>query len=133
MRSQKKGRHAGGAHISCGLECLFSASQVFYSIRPVLVPVLQVDNVGTVPAALSTYLAAQAFKPDIIISAGTAGGFKAMVGPRVDLGGMACRAWGYGQMDSIGSRPHVGEGRMFYCPSGWGLNAAQCPPQTTDT
>lgn len=35
-----------------------------------------VDNVGTVPAALSTYLAASAFKPDLIISAGTAGGFK---------------------------------------------------------
>ncbi len=38
-----------------------------------------VDNVGTVPAALSTYLALQAFKPDLIISAGTAGGFKAKV------------------------------------------------------
>eukprot|EP00197_Chlamydomonas_leiostraca_P003932 CAMPEP_0202869702 /NCGR_PEP_ID=MMETSP1391-20130828/12599_1 /ASSEMBLY_ACC=CAM_ASM_000867 /TAXON_ID=1034604 /ORGANISM="Chlamydomonas leiostraca, Strain SAG 11-49" /LENGTH=246 /DNA_ID=CAMNT_0049550049 /DNA_START=25 /DNA_END=765 /DNA_ORIENTATION=+ len=35
-----------------------------------------VDNVGTVPAALSTYLAVQAFKPDLVISAGTAGGFK---------------------------------------------------------
>ncbi|KAF5840826.1 nucleoside phosphorylase domain-containing protein [Dunaliella salina] len=35
-----------------------------------------VDNVGTVPAALSTYIAAQAFKPHVIISAGTAGGFK---------------------------------------------------------
>lgn len=29
------------------------------------------DNVGTVPAALTTYLAIQAFKPDIVISAGT--------------------------------------------------------------
>lgn len=36
-----------------------------------------VDNVGTVPAALSTYLACAAFKPDVVISAGTAGGFKA--------------------------------------------------------
>mmetsp|Transcript_2039 Transcript_2039/g.3190 ORF Transcript_2039/g.3190 Transcript_2039/m.3190 type:complete len:248 (-) Transcript_2039:609-1352(-) len=35
-----------------------------------------VDNVGTVPAALATYLATQAFKPDLIISTGTAGGFK---------------------------------------------------------
>ena len=39
-----------------------------------------VDNVGTVPAALSSYLAIQAFKPDVVISAGTAGGFKAQVG-----------------------------------------------------
>eukprot|EP00983_Pelagomonas_calceolata_P129280 1161593-Pelagomonas_calceolata.AAC.4 len=38
-----------------------------------------VDNVGTVPAALSTYIAAQAFKPQVIISAGTAGGFKSRV------------------------------------------------------
>ncbi|KXZ47923.1 hypothetical protein GPECTOR_32g536 [Gonium pectorale] len=36
-----------------------------------------VDNVGTVPASLSTYLAVMAFKPDVVISAGTAGGFKA--------------------------------------------------------
>ncbi|PNH12454.1 5'-methylthioadenosine/S-adenosylhomocysteine nucleosidase 1 [Tetrabaena socialis] len=36
-----------------------------------------VDNVGTVPAALSTYLAVMAFKPDVVISAGTSGGFKA--------------------------------------------------------
>lgn len=33
------------------------------------------DNVGTVPAALTTYLAIQAFNPDIVISTGTAGGF----------------------------------------------------------
>eukprot|EP00198_Chlamydomonas_reinhardtii_P014218 XP_001703555.1 5'-methylthioadenosine nucleosidase [Chlamydomonas reinhardtii] len=36
-----------------------------------------VDNVGTVPASLSTYLAVLAFKPDVVISAGTCGGFKA--------------------------------------------------------
>ncbi|GAB4823716.1 hypothetical protein N2152v2_010762 [Parachlorella kessleri] len=35
-----------------------------------------VDNVGTVPAALTTYLAIQAFKPDMVISTGTAGGFR---------------------------------------------------------
>lgn len=34
---------------------------------------------GTVPASLSTYLAVLAFKPDIVISAGTAGGFKSQV------------------------------------------------------
>jgi hypothetical protein len=38
-----------------------------------------VDLVGTVPASLATYLACQAFNPDLIISAGTAGGFKARV------------------------------------------------------
>jgi 5'-methylthioadenosine nucleosidase len=36
-----------------------------------------VDNVGTVPAALATYLAVQAFSPDLVISTGTAGGFAA--------------------------------------------------------
>ena len=35
------------------------------------------DQVGTVPAALTTYLAIQAFQPDIVISTGTAGGFRA--------------------------------------------------------
>lgn len=34
----------------------------------------KVDNVGTVPAALMTYLAAEAFSPDLIINGGTAGG-----------------------------------------------------------
>lgn len=39
--------------------------------------VTDVDNVGTVPAALTTYLALQEFAPvDLVISAGTAGGFK---------------------------------------------------------
>lgn len=35
-----------------------------------------VDNVGTVPAALSTFLAVSQLNPDLIINAGTAGGFK---------------------------------------------------------
>lgn len=35
-----------------------------------------VDNVGTVAAGLTTYLACQRFQPDLIISVGTAGGFK---------------------------------------------------------
>jgi 5'-methylthioadenosine nucleosidase len=38
-----------------------------------------VDNVGTVPAAIAAYLAIQAFKPDLVISAGTAGGMKSKV------------------------------------------------------
>ncbi|CAN0899374.1 5'-methylthioadenosine/S-adenosylhomocysteine nucleosidase [Linum grandiflorum] len=38
---------------------------------------LGVDCVGTVSAALVTYAAIQALKPDLIINAGTAGGFKA--------------------------------------------------------
>ncbi|KAI4297713.1 hypothetical protein L6164_037589 [Bauhinia variegata] len=40
-------------------------------------PTLGVDNVGTVSSALVTYAAIQALKPDLIINAGTAGGFKA--------------------------------------------------------
>lgn len=34
-----------------------------------------VDSVGTVPAAVTAYLALQTFRPDLIVSAGTAGGF----------------------------------------------------------
>ncbi|XP_073279075.1 5'-methylthioadenosine nucleosidase-like isoform X2 [Primulina huaijiensis] len=37
---------------------------------------LGVDGVGTVSASLLTYASVQAFQPDIIINAGTAGGFK---------------------------------------------------------
>ncbi|KAI3804003.1 hypothetical protein L1987_32170 [Smallanthus sonchifolius] len=39
--------------------------------------VLGVDSVGTVSASLVTYAAIQALQPDLIINAGTAGGFKA--------------------------------------------------------
>lgn len=35
-----------------------------------------VDSVGTVSASLVTYAAIQALQPDLIINAGTAGGFK---------------------------------------------------------
>ncbi|XP_058091043.1 5'-methylthioadenosine/S-adenosylhomocysteine nucleosidase-like [Magnolia sinica] len=38
---------------------------------------LGVDNVGTVSASLVTYASVLALKPDLIINAGTAGGFKA--------------------------------------------------------
>lgn len=37
-----------------------------------------VDNVGTVPAALTAYLAIQEFQPDLLLSVGTAGGFKSI-------------------------------------------------------
>ncbi|XP_027353861.1 5'-methylthioadenosine/S-adenosylhomocysteine nucleosidase 1 [Abrus precatorius] len=40
-------------------------------------PALGVDSVGTISSALVTYAAIQALKPDLIINAGTAGGFKA--------------------------------------------------------
>ncbi|KAL5224424.1 hypothetical protein ABZP36_011063 [Zizania latifolia] len=40
-------------------------------------PVLGVDCVGTVSAALVTYASIRSLKPDLIINAGTAGGFKA--------------------------------------------------------
>ncbi|GAQ84148.1 hypothetical protein KFL_001780030 [Klebsormidium nitens] len=36
-----------------------------------------VDNVGTVPAAVATYAAIDKLKPDLLINAGTSGGFKA--------------------------------------------------------
>jgi 5'-methylthioadenosine nucleosidase len=36
-----------------------------------------VDLVGTVGASLATYLALEAYKPDLVLSAGTAGGFRA--------------------------------------------------------
>ena len=36
----------------------------------------KVDNVGTTPAALSTFLAINQLKPDLVVNAGTAGGFK---------------------------------------------------------
>ena len=39
----------------------------------------EVDNVGTVPAALATYLTLQAIQPDLLINAGTAGGFISQV------------------------------------------------------
>lgn len=35
-----------------------------------------VDSVGTVAASLVTYASIEALKPDIIINAGTCGGFK---------------------------------------------------------
>ncbi|KAG5526756.1 hypothetical protein RHGRI_032872 [Rhododendron griersonianum] len=39
--------------------------------------VLGVDSVGTIPASLVTYVSLQALQPDLVINAGTAGGFKA--------------------------------------------------------
>ena len=39
-----------------------------------------VDSVGTVPAALTAYQICEHLKPDLLINAGTAGGFKAMGG-----------------------------------------------------
>jgi nucleoside phosphorylase len=38
-----------------------------------------VDSVGTVSASLVTYASIQAFKPDLVIDGGTAGGFKVCV------------------------------------------------------
>lgn len=35
-----------------------------------------VDSIGTVSASLVTYASIEALKPDLIINAGTAGGFK---------------------------------------------------------
>ncbi|XP_021776057.1 5'-methylthioadenosine/S-adenosylhomocysteine nucleosidase 1-like isoform X2 [Chenopodium quinoa] len=46
-------------------------------VQPGKDPALGVDSVGTVSASLVTYATIQALKPDLIINAGTAGGFKA--------------------------------------------------------
>lgn len=37
------------------------------------------DNIGTVPAALAAFLSIQTFQPDLVINAGTAGGFVSQV------------------------------------------------------
>ena len=52
-----------------------------------------VDNIGSQPAVLSTFLAIQNFNPDLIINAGTAGGFKERgmeIGDVVVAQGNAC-------------------------------------------
>ncbi|KAL2937243.1 5'-methylthioadenosine/S-adenosylhomocysteine nucleosidase 1 [Bienertia sinuspersici] len=46
-------------------------------VQPGKDPVLGVDSVGTVSASLVIYATIQALKPDLVINAGTAGGFKA--------------------------------------------------------
>mmetsp|Transcript_39156 Transcript_39156/g.75043 ORF Transcript_39156/g.75043 Transcript_39156/m.75043 type:complete len:248 (-) Transcript_39156:186-929(-) len=48
-------------------------------------PSFEVDCVGTVCAALTAYAAIQAVKPDLVVNAGTAGGFKAMGGAVGDV------------------------------------------------
>lgn len=45
-------------------------------VQPGKDPALGVDSVGTVSASLVIYASIQALKPDLIINAGTAGGFK---------------------------------------------------------
>ena len=42
-----------------------------------------VDSVGTVPAALTAYQICEHLKPDLLINAGTAGGFNATLGAPV--------------------------------------------------
>jgi 5'-methylthioadenosine nucleosidase len=44
-----------------------------------------VDSVGTVPAALTAYQACETLKPDLLVNAGTAGGFKAKGGAVGDV------------------------------------------------
>nr|ACR35511.1 unknown [Zea mays] len=46
-------------------------------VLPGMDAVLGVDSVGTVPVAVVTSFSIQTLKPDLIINAGTAGGFKA--------------------------------------------------------
>jgi len=48
-------------------------------------PLFGVDSVGTVPAALAAYAACAALQPDLVLSAGTAGGFVARGGAVGDV------------------------------------------------
>ena len=55
-----------------------------------------VDSVGTVSASLVTYAAIQALQPDLIINAGTAGGFKVDLVPMILFNNFCfsvCRMW----------------------------------------
>lgn len=49
-----------------------------------------VDNVGTVPAAVATYAAIDKLKPDLLINAGTSGGFKVSNHNRSLVGWLSC-------------------------------------------
>ena len=54
---------------------IFVFTAIFHLMSPD--PFLSgVDSVGTISSALVTYAAIQALQPDLIINAGTAGGFK---------------------------------------------------------
>jgi hypothetical protein len=57
-----------------------------------------VDSVGTVCAALTTMAAIQAVQPDLVINAGTAGGFKVRV----------CVSSGYQKLHGSNSCPYRG-------------------------
>ncbi|KAL0365598.1 UNVERIFIED_CONTAM: COBRA-like protein 1 [Sesamum angustifolium] len=54
----------------------FQLAEQSDSLFPEGVPWMRVDSVGTVSASLLTYASVQALQPDLIINAGTAGGFK---------------------------------------------------------
>ena len=85
-----------------------------------------VDNVGTVAASLATYLAIQAINPDIVISAGTAGGFKSQVahGGRVVAHGVR-----EGGREASGHWCHREGGREDVC-SCTGRQHPVCPQAT---
>jgi 5'-methylthioadenosine nucleosidase len=64
------------------IRCLFGQSSVLVCLFHFLVERYKVNNVATTAASVATYAAFAAFKPDLVLSAGTAGGFGA-VGGRV--------------------------------------------------
>ncbi len=55
-----------GTHNNCLVTCVMNGQCARYAV----------ENVGTTPAALSAFVAINELKPDIVINAGTAGGFK---------------------------------------------------------
>lgn len=60
------------------LPLLVSHHSEFPTAVFLIVSLSGVDSVGTVSASLITYASIQALQPDLIINAGTAGGFKVL-------------------------------------------------------
>ncbi|CAM9236345.1 unnamed protein product, partial [Phaeothamnion confervicola] len=55
-----------GEHVGCKIHLIINGKCARFGV----------DNVGTVAAGLSAWLALEAFRPDLVINAGTAGGFR---------------------------------------------------------
>ncbi len=75
-----------------------------------------VDNVGTVPAAVTAYLAVHEFKPDLVISVGTAGGFKSK-GAAIGDVFLATAFANHDRRIPIPVRPHLMTGASDVSPS----------------
>ena len=109
-----------------------------------------VDNVGTVPAAVTAYLAVHEFQPDLLISMGTAGGFRARGAAIGDVFlatgfanhdrripipvGATCHAWlvMLGPLRAVLQETHAGHARcvrvrfFLYAAHGRALTSTAC-------